>query len=182
VRLTSSSAAHWGGRGCRSTRAGVALLVLTTLSGCYSFSARTSRHIKSIAIPFFQNETLEYGLSERVTDALIAGFLEDNQLRVVSEGEADSMLEGWVIGYSRVPQVYHANEAVQLFRVYITVNLAYHDLIQGQADWEEPSMQEWGEYSLTGEGAEGRVSEEEAQDEAVAKILEKVLARTVESW
>ena len=159
-----------------------ALHLAVALSGCYSFSARTARHVKSIAIPFVENRTVQYGLSEKVTDALVAAFIEDNQLRVVPEGRSDSILQGEVVGYRRVPQVYRANESVQLFRVYITVSLAYQDLVKGQMVWEDVGMEEWGEYSLSGEGAEGRTTEEEGQDEAVEKLVSRVLARTVESW
>jgi hypothetical protein len=152
------------------------------VSGCYSFSARTARHVNSIAIPFLENQTVQYGLSEKVTDALIAAFIEDNQLRMVPEGQGDSILEGEVVGYRRVPQVYRANESVQLFRVYITVSLTYQDLVKGQMVWEDVGMEDWGEYSLSGEGAEGRTTEEEAQDAAVEKLVRRVLTRTVESW
>ncbi len=171
------------GRCCGAPVAALLLaLALPPLLACYSFSARTARHIGSIAIPFMENDTVQYGLAEALTDALVTGFIEDNQLRVVPEEEADSVLEGSVIGYRRVPQVYKANESVELFRVHVKVSLVYHDRVRGVAVWESASLEEWGEYSLTGEGAEGRTTEEEAQEQAIQKIVSRVLAQTVESW
>jgi hypothetical protein len=158
------------------------LLAAVLPLACYSFSARTARHIRSVAVPFLENDTVQYGLAEKLTDALVSGFVEDNQLRVVPEDLADSIVEGRVIGYRRVPQVYRANESVQLFRVYIAVSLSYRDLVRGETVWEDARLEEWGEYSLSGEGAEGRTTEEEAQDQAVDKLVTRVLTRTVENW
>jgi hypothetical protein len=173
------------GRSRGEVNASRALLVVITAVlplACYSFSARTARHIRSVAVPFLENDTVQYGLAEKLPDALVSGFVEDNQLRVVPEDLADSIVEGRVIGYRRVPQVYQANESVQLFRVHITVSLSYRDLVRGETVWEDARLEEWGEYSLSGEGAEGRTTEEEAQDQAVDKMVTRVLTRTVENW
>ncbi len=169
-------------REVRATRVALIALLAVPPLACYSFSARTARHIRSVAVPFLENDTVQYGLAEKLTDALVTGFVEDNQLRVVSGDVADSIVEGRVIGYRRVPQVYRANESVQLFRVHITVSLSYRDLVRGETVWEDGRLEEWGEYSLSGEGAEGRTTEEEAQDQAVDKIVTRVINRTVENW
>jgi hypothetical protein len=168
--------------GLAIARRPVVMLMAVLPLACYSFSARTARHIRSVAVPFLDNETVQYGLAETLTDALVAAFVEDNQLRVVPEEQADSIIEGRVTGYRRVPQVYRANESVQLFRVHVAVSLSYRDLVRGETVWEDTRLEEWGEYSLSGEGAEGRTTEEEAQEQAVEKIVKRVITRTVESW
>ena len=54
-------------------------------------------HINSISIPMVENQTVEFGISEAVTDNLVNQFLETNILQIDEENNADSILKGKII-------------------------------------------------------------------------------------
>src|SRR5688572_29552291 len=65
------------------------------LPGCgYTLSSVLPPHIKTIAIPTFANNSVEHGLADDITQALIDGFLADKKLRLERERDADSVLRG----------------------------------------------------------------------------------------
>ena len=67
---------------------------LAGVAGCtcrYSFSQSSlPSHIKTVAVPVFENETVEPGLQQEVTEAVSREFLNDSTLRIVPENEAAS--------------------------------------------------------------------------------------------
>ncbi len=149
-------------------------LLLVVLGGCYSFSARTSTHIRSVAIPFFENRTDRAGLETRLTEALARGFLEEGDLRVVDERVADSVLRGVITGYEHKAVVFDQRE-----RVSTTVDITYRDLVRGATVWEQKGLTAWGQYAL---GGEQRGTEEDGEREAIQRLVREVLARSIETW
>ena len=83
----------------------IAILVLASLlAGCgvYSFSSSSLGGVKTIAIPQFENKTLEYGVQEYLTAKVVESFIQDNSLKVVGLNDADAVLRGEVSRYERV--------------------------------------------------------------------------------
>ncbi|RKY83165.1 hypothetical protein DRP98_07780, partial [candidate division KSB1 bacterium] len=73
----------------------VGMILLLLLGGCayYSFSGNTlPSYIKTVAIPLFEDQTSEFGIKEKLTDALISEFTRDNTLKISSQDEADSII------------------------------------------------------------------------------------------
>ena len=67
-------------------RTNSALCLLAALAGSCAYGTSTALltpHLKTVAIPVFENVTTEYALPQEVTDAVIARFVQDNHLRVV---------------------------------------------------------------------------------------------------
>ncbi len=152
------------------------------ISGCYSFSARTSTHIRSVGIPFFENKTTRFGIESKLTSEIARGFMEDGALRVVDEGVADSVIRGEITGYEVKAAVFDQNEVVSKMRVIITVNVIYRDLVQNTVVWEQKGLSKWREYRLVVGGDEPAQTEEDGQDEAIRKIVQELLARSIETW
>ncbi len=71
------------------------IIIIPLFSGCiyYSMAGSIPPHINSISIPMVENQTVEFGISEAVTDNLVNQFLETNILRLDEENNADSILK-----------------------------------------------------------------------------------------
>jgi hypothetical protein len=160
----------------------VASLLLALTCGCshYSFSSAVKTHISTIAVPILDNETLEYGAEQGLTDALIDEFTEDNALRVVGEEEADSILRGAVVLYQRPVMSYDSAGNPREYKVRVVARLSYEDLTTNAVVWEE-EVEGWAVYSESGEGGD-LTSEEEARDYAFSKLAQDVLSKTVQGW
>jgi hypothetical protein len=142
--------------------------------GVYTFSPSALGGIKSIAIPLFENQTLEGGIAEKLTDALAEGFVADNTLRVVPEGRSDSILRGAVVSYNRSAYTYDESEAVSEYIVNIDVEVSFMESKSGKVIWED-RLSNWGTYDTA-------EIEEIGQDGAIVKLVEDILNRTVKGW
>ena len=127
----------------------------------------------------FVNETLEYGLEERITRQLTETFLDDNRIEVVAAGEAETILRGRVTGYQRKAFSFDEREQVQEYRIEVTIDLEYQEVSSGNTIWHEERFFVWASYDPFGNPPE---DEELGKDRVVEKLSREVVARTLEGW
>lgn len=79
--------------------------VLVSVAGCYSTRTRVPEHVKSIAVPMFQNKTYieDYTrkLDTEVTEAVRKTFLQNGKLEIRGRESADLIVEGQVVRFER---------------------------------------------------------------------------------
>jgi hypothetical protein len=154
-----------------------------SLAGCgYSLSSRTNPHITSIAVPIFENKTLEKGIEERLSDGITDAFLNDKKLRVVKEKDADSVILGTIEGYERTPFTYDKNQNVQEYKVTMTLHVVYEDRKKNRVVWVEMAMSAWGTYSASPLLPGGIEEEGTGQERAIRKASDDILIKTVQGW
>ncbi len=152
-------------------------LLLNLSCGAYSFSSSGKSGLKSVAIPIFQDQTSEFGIKERLTNQVIEEFTRDNTLRITDRRNADSLVEGRVTRVDDQAGAFSADETVQDIKVFITVSIRFLDLKKRKTIWED-QISQWGTFNP----AEGTQSRDAGIDEAVAKIANEILNRSVSGW
>jgi hypothetical protein len=156
----------------------VITLVLAGLTGCgiYSFSPGGKSSIKSIAVTQFENETIEVGLSTTMTDLVVNAFIMDGNLKVVSENEAEAVLQGTLSSYTREPHTFDEADNVSRYAVRIVFGIV---LKKGGGSDEEIWKQ-----SFTSEGIylADEEAEEDGQSRAAQKLVIDIINRTTKNW
>ena len=158
-----------------------ALVLVLSLAGCgyYSFSPSLQKGgVGTVAVPVLENETLEYGIETEITEVL-NDVLTEGGLRVVGEDEADALLRGAVTLYERSVMSYDAGGDPREYKVRILADLAYEVISSREMIWEG-TAEGWAVYSTAGDGEFN--SEEEARDDAIEKLADDVLSKTVQGW
>ncbi len=158
----------------------VVLLAALLLGGCgiYTFSGSIPGGMKTIAVPPFENQTAEFGLVEDLTDELIDRFIKDGTLKVKDLRDAESALYGTIVRVDDVPFTIRPDESVEEYKVTITVVIRFEDLVHGKVLWEE-RMSQFGVYPFSGGSSAQR---EEGLQEAVKKLTDDILNKTVSGW
>ncbi|MCF7805610.1 MAG: hypothetical protein K9N46_16640 [Candidatus Marinimicrobia bacterium] len=148
------------------------------LSGCmYSFKGSLPPHIRSIAIPLFENQTAEYQINETITDLLTQQFLEENVLRVEDEETADSILEGTVTSISDSPYTYDEAEQVQDYRVSISLKVTWYDVEQDKVRLDQ-TVSGWGVY----DAQQAATTRQDGIREAIDKIADDIINSITANW
>ena len=158
-------------------------LSLVTIFNCsyYSFSGSSlPSHLRTIAIPIFDNRTTEFGVPEDITDALINEFTQDNTLKVVDRRAADSIIEGTIVNIREQAGAYNQQEQVQEIRIYVRIKAKFEDLRKNNIIWDEEITQ-WGTYSPDSPSGENS-TRQDAIAEAISKIVTDILNRTISGW
>ena len=157
----------------------ISVMIASAAIGCgpYSFSGSSiPSHIKSVAIPIFENETAEFGIKERVTDALLENFVSENILKISDNKNADSIIRGTIVKITDVPFTFDENEFVQEYRVTIFLNLVWYDQVKNN-DLFDGKINGWGVYPA--DSPEERI---EGIEKAIERLITEITNKTLSGW
>ena len=158
------------------------LSLLTIQSGCsyYSTSSRSlPSHIRTVAIPLFQSATTETGIKEILTDAIVARFVTDNQLKVVDARDADSIVTGTIVNVREESVSFEQGVNTRETRIWIFAHVKYEDVRNGEVVWEDPDLQAWGVFEISTGTTEDRI---EGIEQAVNRMADDILNKTIAGW
>jgi hypothetical protein len=145
--------------------------------GIYSFSGSLAPHLNTVAVPLFDNRTVEFGIAEDMTDTVIEEFTRDNTLKIADRSTADILIDATILRVDDRAGAFDANETVQDLKIYVSVNVKCTDQVKDQVLWEERITQ-WGGYDPSG-GPDARL---DGLAEAIDKISKDILNKTVAGW
>lgn len=161
---------------------GVLVLIILFVS-CATMKPTLPPHIKSIAIPTFSNNSLQYGIETTLTDYVIKQFLMDGRLRVVSKDQADALLEGTIRKYLLEPLTYDVNNVVTQYRIKIVLDIRFIDLKENKVLWEQKEVGgiTGGRttYNVSGNNIETEI---EARQRIYKELAESVVNRVIYGW
>ncbi len=168
---------HSGSRAFAYSRGAIAFGLSLLIVACtpYSFSGGRTALVKTIAIPLFENETAEFGLAESLTEGIIDGFVEDNQIKVVDESTAEAILTGTVTDYSRKAYTFDETDQVNEYIVEIWVDAKLDRTNDSGAVWTQSKMRGFGVYPADS-------AETLGQTRAIDKLTEDIINLTIRSW
>jgi outer membrane lipopolysaccharide assembly protein LptE/RlpB len=113
---------------CRQPWPSVCVLLLTALafSGCGYHVAGHSSNLPaewtSIAIPTFKNDTVQYRIEQRFTQAVIREFITRTKYHIISEPDsADAVLHGEILSIDTSPVLFDATTG-QVTTTLVTVH------------------------------------------------------------
>jgi len=163
---------------------GAALLGPFALGGCaYSTNAvALPPHLHTIAIPQFENTTNEYTIEQDITTAVVDRFVADNHLKVVDERSADAVLRGKVIQYKNSVFGISPQNLAQEYRVTIAVAVTLKDQVKNREIWSDENLIKTANYYVQNVPGQEASTELDGRKNAIAKIADEILARSVQGW
>lgn len=158
-------------------------LAAATLAGCgYTTSNATlPGHLKTVAVPTFENGTSEYTIEQAITQAVIDRLVQDNRLRIVDERSANAVVRGRVTQYKNSVFGFSNSAQAQEYRVTIGVRITFKDQVKNRELWSDELVKSANYYVQDVPGQTAK-TELDGRKEAILKIAEEVLSRSVEGW
>lgn len=138
-------------------------------------------HLKSVAIPVFENGTTEYTLEQTVTAAIVQRFVRDNHLKVVDEKSANCVVRGKLTQYKNAVFGFSNASQAQEYRVTIGVQVTFKDLVKNREIWTDEIVRTANYYVQDVPGQTAK-TEIQGREEAIGKIADEILSRSVEGW
>ena len=159
------------------------MLLAAAGPGCgYTVRSALPSHLKTLAIPVFVNNTVEFGLADDITQALVAGFLADRHLRIVQERDADAVLRGTVAAYKNRVFGYTSTERATEYEVVLTVQVSFRDMIKNRDVWKEDALTLRTTYTVVPVGTEPAKTEADGRRDVIQKLTDQIVSRTVQGW
>jgi len=139
-------------------------------------------HLKTIAIPVFENGTPEAQLEQQVTDEVVQRFVRDNHLKIVDEKSANAILRGKVTQYKNAVYGFSANTSnANAYRVTLAVQVTFKDLVKNRELWSDELVKSTIYYVQDVPGQTAK-TELDGRKEAITKLADEILSRSVEGW
>ena len=126
----------------------VAALALGAI-GCshYGTSASGKGGYESVAVPLLENESLEPGVHQALTDSLIQAFVTNGAMRVSDESQARIVLRGTIREVREAPFTY--GEEADQYQISIFLDASAYDTFEKKTVWEEERMRGYGVFSAS---------------------------------
>jgi outer membrane lipopolysaccharide assembly protein LptE/RlpB len=167
-------------------RVGFALLLaaLSGLSGGCAYTVRSAlpAYLKTVAIPAFANNTVEFGLSDDITQSMVNGFLNDRHMRIAQERDANAVLRGTIVGYKNQVFGYTSAERATEYEIVLTVAISFRDLVKNKDLWKEDALTVRTTYNVVPVGSEPAKTETDGRRDVIQKLTDQIVSRTVQGW
>jgi len=156
----------------------VAAALLAAAISCspYSFSGGRTALVQSVSVPIFENRTTEFRLAESITSGIINGFINDNQIKVLDQSNAEAVLSGAIVEYKRHAYTFDETDRVTEYIVEIWVDAELVKKEGAASVWKADRARGFGIYKADSE------DEQLGQTRAIEKIAEDLLNRTIKNW
>ncbi|MDR3256721.1 MAG: LPS assembly lipoprotein LptE [Endomicrobium sp.] len=145
-------------------------------------------YIKEVYVRPFINNTNQFGLEAKFTNAVVDEILSDGRLSLVNtEEESDGILAVTIKKYILKPLIYDINGVAEQYKLWIIVSVSFIDKDNNVTLWTEPNMegiQIYRDITRTqsnpdmGDG----ISEEEAREMVWEKLSRNIVKRTIKGF
>lgn len=158
---------------------GVLLLTAAIVAaGCgYGFRGTVSYlppELKTVAIPYLNNDTSEAGLETVITDALIREFNRSKLLRLEDEAHADLILRGQIVFVGSGAVAYQNTQTALQRRVEVAVNMDLVRTDNRKIIWRQRGMREGEEYDVDADTTTTEENRETALKETATNLARKI--------
>ena len=148
-------------------------------AGCshYSFSGSLPGYIRTASVPLFQNDTVEPGIVEDVTDAVSSAIISNGTMKVVGENSADAVVKGTIVNVIDEADTFSKDEQAKQFRIRIFASVEFFDRVKNRAIWEEKNLEGWARYE-----ASNTAARDEAKRSAAKMLAGLIIDKTLAGW
>jgi outer membrane lipopolysaccharide assembly protein LptE/RlpB len=163
-----------------------ALLVLGAAllaAGCgYSLRGNLPDHLKTVAVPIFQNRTPVPAVENFLTNAVVNAFSTNGRLRVTTVDRADAILEGEITNYYLQSIAYDATANIRQYRLTVTLNLRFRDVRRNEMLFQRYGYSDRADFAVPGTVAETITASEGALQQAATEIGRSVVSFAIERF
>jgi outer membrane lipopolysaccharide assembly protein LptE/RlpB len=155
--------------------------------GCgYRISARYTslpEHIATVAVPSFENRTMQFDISAQLTQAVKREFMERSSCRIsADEDTADAVLYGTITSYSVTPIAIKRQNVGTSFLVTITVQVLFKDRRKDAVIYSNSSYVLREEYILSERNVDFYVEEGPAVERLSRSFADSLVTTILEAF
>jgi len=136
-------------------------------------------HIRKIAIPTFENNTINYGIEEKFTLRVVEEFLRDGRLEITKSEDADAILKGEITRYVLEPLTYTADFVVEEYKLWVILDIALYEKDKEEPLWEEKNLEGIYRFFAPTVNKPGALTEEQAREVLWDYLARDILRRTI---
>ena len=163
-----------------------ALLLVSGFTECYKPVTRSELppHIKTVAVPAFQNNALRFKIEHRFTEAVMNELIRRGHgLRVQSEREgADAVIDGVVKSFNFSGVLLDDKGRARVFEVTVTAAVTVRDQHENRVLYDNQNFVFRGEFEFANDPRNFFNEEDPAVDRIARDFAKSVLSTVMEGF
>lgn len=159
------------------------LILVILFSSCgyhlVGYGSALPSHIRTIAIPVFQNSSPEPNIHRDATDAIRQIFITDGRLKVVGTNKADLLIRGTLTDYQLRAVSFSGKDVAEEYIVRLGVKVEAYDRVKKKIILDQKFTTQW-DYRVASSGVIDSesarfVALEEAYDELGGQLVSIII-------
>lgn len=157
-------------------------IMLSCACGYYHTTSRGRSMSGTVALPFLDNRSTQPDLEVLATEAIIAALEADGLLRVVSRGNEDYLLSGWVSQYSETPFSIADSGTADEYRLSLALTMSFVNTLSGEELFKDKVFASSHNFYIEGSVAGQDLTRDYAEEKTLEKIVDDILNHIFGNW
>ncbi|KMP10429.1 hypothetical protein UR09_06250 [Candidatus Nitromaritima sp. SCGC AAA799-A02] len=162
-----------------------ALAFILPLAGCgyhlAGYGSALPPHIRTIAIPVFENSSSEPDIHREATSAVRQAFITDGRLKVVKSKRADLLLRATLTYYSLRAVAFSGDDSAEQYIVQLGVHVEALDRVKRKVFLEQDFTTQW-DYKASADVIDSESARFAALDQAYDDLADRLVSIIIEQF
>ena len=163
-----------------------ALMFCFAIAGCgYHLAGHSSAlppHIRTIAIPVFENRSSQPNIHRELTSIIRRKFITDGRLKVVDRRKADLLLSGSLVSYDLRVVAFSGTDAASGYIVQLGVQVKAVDRVKRRMFLKQQNFTTKWDYQTTSDVIDSETARFAALEEAYEDLADRLVSIIVEQF
>lgn len=162
------------------------LVLLLLLAGCgyrlYGTGTALPPHLKTLAVPVFNNTSSEPTIHRQLTDTIRRAFLTDGRIKLVDDPKkANLLLRGTLDFYDIRAVAFDENDVATEYWVYLGIDVEATDQVKNQIYFKEKFRTRW-DYRPNSDVVGSEARRQRALEEAYRDVAIRLVSLVVDQF
>lgn len=170
--------------GCGWVRVAGGMILAWTLASCSDVVLKPNlpEYFIRLAVPAFQNRSVQPNLENELTQQLVQEFLVDGRLEISDPQKADGVLQGTVVQYQLLPLLMDVHNTPQQYKLLMVLRLTLKDNHAGKNIFDLDAFEDSTTYYVANNL--GIVPEDEltARRRLIQQLSKRIVTRVIEGF
>lgn len=162
------------------------LAISLSVAGCgyhlAGYGSSLPDHIRTIAIPVFENNSSEPNIHREATNAIRQAFISDGRLKVVDTKQADLVVQGTLNYYNLRAVSFSGSDAATEYIVQLGVHVEALDQVKQKKFLEQDFTTQWDYRSSSTDVINSETARFAALKEAYDDLADRLLSIIIEQF
>ena len=138
-------------------------------------------HLKSIAIPVFENSSSQPEIHRELTSIILRSFINDGRLKVAKKDDADLVMNGALTYYATRTAAFSSEDLASDIIIELGVDVEVTDQVKNKIFLKQKLKTQW-DYKSTSEIANTESARLEALEEAYKDLGNRLVSLIIDQF
>lgn len=159
-----------------------ALLLISACGYHLAGSGRTlPSHLKTIAIPVFDNTSSEPDIHQNITSVIRRSFINDGRLKVVTSKKADLLMMGTLNHYTLQAISFTTQDVAREYYVQLGVSVAVNDRVKKKRFLKQDFTTKW-DFRTNADVINSEAARQEALNDAYEDLGNRMVSVVIDQF